>query len=390
MCITVSVIPVGIIGGTQGFGDASFLFIGLIFLVTFFVSLSISFFITRPLEKLTNNLNEISKGKLDVNLASSEIYEINNLTNSLNRIMASLKLAIHKVGVKKGELFEDAIKTKEAVEKKQDDLYNSIKGWAWETDVKGIYTFCSGNVSNMLGYKPEEIIGNSFFDYMTPEDGKNAKQIFSETGKKKEPIRNLENWNYNKQGEKVCMVTNGVPFFDDSGMLLGFRGVDIDITGEKVYQQKITELNKELSEIKKEVNKIIDNHEESKKLRLEKEKREQKTIFEKWTEQDFDSVYIFDEKANIIDCNNNICEKLGYSKNELLSLNISDLDILESKEEIINKIIIAKKNGSIIFKTIHKKKDGSAILVHANLQYIKDKKEFKAIVREDISIKSSK
>jgi hypothetical protein len=67
---------------------------------------------------------------------------------------------------------------------------------------------------------------------------------------------------------------------------------------------------------------------------------------------------------------------------------MADFDALESKEEIINKINEIKKTGSLSFKTIHKKKDGSAILVHENLQYLKDKNEFKAIVREDYSPKT--
>ena len=167
MCLAVSTIPIGIIGGIEGFQSKSMMLIGLIFLVTFVVSLAISYLITRPIEKLTKNIDKISKGKLDVNLEPSEIYEINNLTDSLNRIMASLKLAIHKVGVKKGEIFEDAIKAKEAVEKKQNDLLDSITGWAWETDSKGTYTFCSSNISKLLGYTSKEIIGKSFFDFIS-------------------------------------------------------------------------------------------------------------------------------------------------------------------------------------------------------------------------------
>ena len=146
LCLAVSTIPIGIIGGIEGFQSESLVLIGIIFLVTFFVSLAISYFITRPLEQLTKNITKISKGKLDVTLEESEIYEINNLTDSLNRVMASLKLAIHKVGVKKGEIFEDAVKAKETVEQRPEDLLNSIYGWAWETDAKGVYTFCSKNV----------------------------------------------------------------------------------------------------------------------------------------------------------------------------------------------------------------------------------------------------
>ena len=62
-----------------------------------------------------------------------------------------------------------------------------------------------------------------------------------------------------------------------------------------------------------------------------------------------------------------------------------------SGSEIKNKIKIAKENGSITFKTIHKRKDGSAVLVQENLQYLKEKNKYKGIVREDYSLnKSSK
>ena len=106
MCLAISLIPIGIIGGFEGFQTTT-AFLGLIIVVTFFVSVFISYFITHPLERLTENIDEISKGNLDVKLEKSEIYEINKLTDSLNRVLTSLKLAITKVGVKKGEIFEE-------------------------------------------------------------------------------------------------------------------------------------------------------------------------------------------------------------------------------------------------------------------------------------------
>ena len=106
MFLTVSVIPIGIIGGIQGFQSASLMLIGLIVMVTFIVSLIMAYLLTRPLERLTGKIDAISKGKLDVKLENSEIYEINKLTASLDRVMASLKLAVHKVGLKRGEIEE--------------------------------------------------------------------------------------------------------------------------------------------------------------------------------------------------------------------------------------------------------------------------------------------
>ena len=163
-------IPIGIIGGIQGFQSKSIMLIGLIAVVTFVTSIIVSHLISRSIENLTKNIDEISRGKLDVELEKSEIYEINKLTDSLNRVMASLKLAIHKVGVKKGEIFE---RPAESAKEKYSDLLNSITGWAWETDAKGVYTFCSKNVADTLGYQPEEVVGKSIFDFMSSEEAKN-------------------------------------------------------------------------------------------------------------------------------------------------------------------------------------------------------------------------
>jgi nitrogen fixation/metabolism regulation signal transduction histidine kinase len=111
MCLVISLIPIAMISGLQGLEIAT-MFLGLILLVTLSVAFGISYFISRPLVKLTKNIDEISKGNLDVELEKSEIYEINDLTNSLDRVMASLKLAINKAGVQKKEIFEDAVKAK--------------------------------------------------------------------------------------------------------------------------------------------------------------------------------------------------------------------------------------------------------------------------------------
>ena len=382
MCLTISTIPIVIIGGLQGFKSAFYL-ISLIALVTFFISLVLAYLITRPIESLTKKIDSISKGELDVKLENSEIYEINKLTKSLNRVMVSLKLAVHKVGVKKGEIFEDAVKAKEFFEKKQEDIFNSIAGWAWETNEKGVFTFCSKNVDKLLGHKSEEMIGKNIFDVIPPANNKQTKITFDQAAKEKKPIENLKNWYITKNGEKIYVITNAVPFYDDNNNLLGYRGVDIDISREINAEEKIEELNKDLSDLKMEITELLN---ERTPKAFKKPDNIDVTIRnpdEKWSEQEFDSVFIFDENANILDCNENMYKKLGYSKSEMLSLNIADFDALESKEDIAKKISKAKKDGVTSFKTIHKRKDGSAILVYENLQYLKDKNTFKCIVRED-------
>jgi PAS domain S-box-containing protein len=76
-------------------------------------------------------------------------------------------------------------------------------------------------------------------------------------------------------------------------------------------------------------------------------------------------------------------EKLGYEKDEMLSLNLIDLDFLETKDNIEKRMKEIKKQGSVNFKTIHKKKNGTSIFVNENVQYIKEKNLFKCIVKDD-------
>jgi len=384
MCLTISTIPIGIIGGIEGF-QSLYLLIGLIFLVTFIVSIMISYLITRPLEKLTNNIIEISKGKLDVELATSEIHEINNLTDSLNRIMASLKLAIHKVGVKKGEIFQDNLKTEEmSTTNRKEDLFDTISGWIWEIDPKGNYNYCSGNMSKFLGYNPEEIVGKNIFETVLSDNGNESKQIIRDAISQKKPISNLENWITNKDGEKIFVRTNGFPILDDEGNLIGYRGINTDITNEKEAEKKIQDLNSKISDLKTEINELLKDRETYKTIEQTEttlDKKEEKT-----DKQKIDYVFIFDENANILACTDNMYKRLGYTKDEMLSLNISDFDALESMQEIKQKINQAKKNGNFSFKTIHKRKDGSKILVYENFQYLKDKNAFRCIVKEDFSV----
>ena len=292
--------------------------------------------------------------------------------------MASLKLAIHKVGVKRGEIFEKTVKAKEGVEEKYESLLKSRGTWIWEVDEKGFCKSCSTKVSYALGYKPDEMIGKKIFEFMVPEEAKKYINIFSEiTRTKQDYPYTLDSYWLHKDGHNVSVHTQFVPIFDDSGNFRGFRGFARDMIEYKNDEEKIEDLNKKLVYANGRMHENIDEHEKSKDI-LPRE-----TALDKLNEEEFDYMFIFDENANIIDCNPDVYKKLGYKKDEMLSLNLADFDYLETKKDIQEKINKIKKSGSINFKTIHKKKDGSSVFVSENIQYLKDKNMFRCIVKED-------
>ncbi len=139
-------------------------------------------------------------------------------------------------------------------ENKLRELVESINDWIWEVDSEGKYTYASPKVKDILGYEPEDMLGNTPFSFMPPEETEKIKIIFHEKVAGREPFENLENINFHKNGSLVPLETSGTPIFDAEGNLTGYRGVDRDITERKKTEDEkeelITELKEALDEIK--------------------------------------------------------------------------------------------------------------------------------------------
>lgn len=128
------------------------------------------------------------------------------------------------------------------------DLVETIKDWIWEVDIKGVYTYASPGVKDILGYEPETLIGKTPFDLMPPGEAERVADIFRDIVFEQKSIESLENINIHKNGGMVVLETSGKPFFDHNGKLLGYRGVDRNITERKKLQDLITLAKKEWEE----------------------------------------------------------------------------------------------------------------------------------------------
>ena len=364
------------ISGLQGFQIAS-MFLGLILVITLAVGFVISYFISMPLVKLTKNIDEISKGNLDVELEKSEIYEINNLTASLDRVMASLKLAIHKVGLKKEEIFKEVVKAKEQAEEKFETLLKKIDGWIWEIDEKGTCTVCSEKVGETLGYTPAQMIGKEIFGFLPAEEAKKMKDMMHHMPQEKTGATNKLDmyWMYRGDKHPVWVRSYLIPVFDRTGTFHGLRCFSRDVTEERVAENQIEELHKKIGELDKRMHEILQDQ--------MKESHEKEPALDTTAEQEFDYMLIFDENAKIIDCTSDIQKKLGYNKDEMLSLSFADVVYLETYDEIRANLDEIKKLGTMQVKTIHKKKDGSSVFVSEQIRYLKDRNMFICMVKED-------
>ncbi len=111
-----------------------------------------------------------------------------------------------------------------------DTIVECMSDWVWETDAQDQYSYCSPRVTEVLGYRPDEITGHSRLDTMPVEEAKRIAAIVAGITNERRAFRDLENWNLTKDGHLVCLLSSGKPIFDEKGDFLGYRGVSTEIT----------------------------------------------------------------------------------------------------------------------------------------------------------------
>ena len=181
----------------------------------------------------------------------SSRYELSIVTEKNNRKTVSLSVVPRKD--KEGRITGSFATISDITERKRIELelaesenrFRDIAlcsaDWVWEIDASSRYTFCSDNVISLIGCTASEVLGKTPFDFMTAEDSSSISKIFQLIALKKMNIVDMENRILDKDGNIHILLTNGVPILDENGDLLGYRGVDRDITEQRKSEDELNE-----------------------------------------------------------------------------------------------------------------------------------------------------
>ena len=124
-------------------------------------------------------------------------------------------------------------KSLRASEQRFRDIAESASEWIWEVDAEGKYTYSSAGAEKLMGYRNEDILQKHFYDLFHPDDREALQKAAFAVFAQKQPFRDFINRNLDAQGKTVWLLTSGIPLLDENGNLLGYRGVDRDITSIK-------------------------------------------------------------------------------------------------------------------------------------------------------------
>ena len=109
-------------------------------------------------------------------------------------------------------------------------------------------------------------------------------------------------------------------------------------------------------------------------------------LFRTLLDKSNDAIEVIDlETGQFIDVNERACTDLGYSRNELLSMNVQDIDPFQDKQSFQLLMQDVRQSSSTIVESLHRRKDGSVFPVEINIAVVKIVKTYTIAIVRDIT-----
>ena len=219
-------------------------------------------------------------------------------------------------------------------------------------DKDGKILRCNRAMTNLVKKQFHELIGRPCWEVVHGTSGPVfdcLHETMKKSGKREKLVAQLD---------KRWFEVAADPFFDTEGNLLGAVHIMKDITKRKQAEE------------------ILKASEEKYRTLIESAN---------------DAIFILDLKGNFIDINTIAYERLGYTKEEMLSKHVSQLDPPEFAARIPERMEQIKKYGKAVFESAHVRKDGSVMPVEINARLIdfEGKKALCSIIRDITGRKQS-
>jgi diguanylate cyclase (GGDEF)-like protein/PAS domain S-box-containing protein len=158
----------------------------------------------------------------------------------------------------------------------------------FEVDIAGNFTFCNDANCRQLGYSREELMGMNYRDYTPEAEVQRVYKAFNQVYRTGKPVKAFPTVRIRKDGTRIFTETSAFPLRNESGEIIGFRGINCDVTER-------AQMIKALSESEERYRNILAEIEEG--------------YYEVNLAGDFTFV------------NNATCRQLGYPREELIGMN---------------------------------------------------------------------
>jgi PAS domain S-box-containing protein len=245
---------------------------------------------------------------------------------------------------------------------------------------EGKFVDVNQSMLELFGYTRDELLKLDVLKlYVNPDD----RIKFQQTIEQKESVRDYEIKLRRKDGTEIdCLLTSTVRQASD-GSILGYQGIIRDITERKRMEEKIKDYTENLEM-------LVDER--------TKELRESEARYSAIFEESRDGIYIIARDGEIIDFNRAGLDIFGYTRDEMIGMNVLELyddpadrsrfkKTIEEKGSVKNyEIKFRKKDGTridgLITSSVWKAIDGSILGYRGIVRDISERKEMERRLQE--------
>ena len=199
----------------------------------------------------------------------------------------------------------------------------------YEADAEGKCLFVNKKWCEFAGLTPEEARGDGWQRALHPDDREHIFKVWSQHA------HSNKSWNFEYRFNTPTNVITHVwgtasALRNEHGEITGYIGVNIDITERRQAEQAL---------------------------------RESEERFRIFVEHAADSFYLLDLNGRLVDVNSAACTSLGYTREELLSLSVPDIDVDFPADKLADFLGNLTEGEAVTVEGKQKRKDGSTFPV---------------------------
>jgi diguanylate cyclase (GGDEF)-like protein/PAS domain S-box-containing protein len=212
-------------------------------------------------------------------------------------------------------------------------ILHAMPDLIWLKDAQGGYQMCNPAFERFFGARESEILGRTDYDYVDPEMAHFLRQHDLEAMLAGNPVKNEEWVRFADDGRRALLETLKTPLCDKNGKVLGVLGISRDITERDRANRHLALVDFALNHVK-------------------------------------EAAYLADAEGFFHYVNDEACRALGHSRDELLTMRVTDVDVECTRPEQWqaqwNELRTLK---TVTFESRHRDRDGQLFPVEVNANY---------------------
>jgi PAS domain S-box-containing protein len=194
------------------------------------------------------------------------------------------------------------------------------------------------SAERMFGWKAEDVIGLP--NPLVPPALKSEYETLSQQVMQGKPLNGVETVRQRKDGTLVDVSISSAPLYDGAKKLVGRMAIIADITERKQAEETLRKNALQYSAI---------------------------------LETAMDGFWLVDVASQrVLEINEAYCKMSGYTREEILQMTVSQLEAVESPEDIAVHMQRVQEFGGDRFESAHRRKDGSIYPLEISVQYLSE------------------